>query len=64
VAFAGRAGYAGEDRINFTLPANVPTGCAVTLQISVNGVLSAPTSIAIAPRVADCHRRSDLRRYG
>ena len=49
VAFAGRAGYAGEDQINFTLPANVPTGCAVTLQISVNGVLSAPTSIAIAP---------------
>ena len=49
VAFAGRAGYAGEDQINFTLPNNVPTGCAVTLQISVNGVLSAPVSISIAP---------------
>jgi uncharacterized protein (TIGR03437 family) len=49
VAFAGLAGYAGEDQINFTLPANVQTGCAVTLQISVNGVLSAPTSISIAP---------------
>jgi uncharacterized protein (TIGR03437 family) len=49
VDFAGRAGYAGEDQINFTLPANVATGCAVSLQISVGGKLSAPTSIAIAP---------------
>jgi uncharacterized protein (TIGR03437 family) len=49
VAFAGLNGYAGEDQINFTLPANVPTGCSVTLQISVAGVLSAPTSISIAP---------------
>jgi len=49
VDYAGRAGYAGEDQINFTLPAGIPTGCAVTLQISVNGRLSAPTSIAIAP---------------
>ena len=49
VAYAGRAGYAGEDQINFTLPANIQTGCAVTLQISVNGVLSAPTTISIAP---------------
>ena len=49
VAYAGRAGYAGEDQINFTLPSNIPTGCAVTLQISVNGKLSPPTSIAIAP---------------
>jgi len=23
--------------INFTLPSNIPTGCAVSLQISVNG---------------------------
>jgi len=49
VDFAGRAGYAGEDQINFTLPNNVATGCAVLLQISVNGVLSAPVYIAIAP---------------
>ena len=49
VAFAGLNGYAGEDQINFTLPANVPTGCSVTLQISVAGVLSAATSISIAP---------------
>ena len=25
VDYAGRAGYAGEDQINFTLPANIPT---------------------------------------
>jgi uncharacterized protein (TIGR03437 family) len=49
VAYAGRAGYAGEDQINFSLPSNIQTGCAVTLQISVNGVLSVPTSISIAP---------------
>jgi|SRR5271157_769961 len=49
VAFAGLNGYAGEDQINFTLPANVPTGCSVPLQISVGGVLSAAVSIAIAP---------------
>uniref|UniRef100_Q027H3 Uncharacterized protein n=1 Tax=Solibacter usitatus (strain Ellin6076) TaxID=234267 RepID=Q027H3_SOLUE len=49
VDYAGRAGYAGEDQINFTLPANIPTGCSVSLQISVNGKLSPATSIAIAP---------------
>jgi uncharacterized protein (TIGR03437 family) len=49
VAYAGRAGYAGEDQVNFTLPANVPTGCAVSLQISVDGKLSNSTFIAIAP---------------
>jgi uncharacterized protein (TIGR03437 family) len=49
VDYAGRAGYAGEDQINFTLPLDISTGCAVSLQISVNGKLSAPTSIAIAP---------------
>jgi uncharacterized protein (TIGR03437 family) len=49
VVFAGLNGYAGEDQINFQLPSNVPTGCAVSLQISVNGVLSAPVSISIAP---------------
>jgi hypothetical protein len=49
VLFAGRAGYAGEDQINFQLPADVPTGCTVSFQVSVDGVLSNPTFIAIAP---------------
>jgi uncharacterized protein (TIGR03437 family) len=48
--FAGRApGLAGEDQVDFVLPANVPTGCTVSFQISANGVVSAPTYIAIAP---------------
>jgi uncharacterized protein (TIGR03437 family) len=48
--YAGRApGFAGLDQINFTLPANVPTGCTVSLQVSADGVLSAPTFLAIAP---------------
>ncbi|HUB80412.1 MAG TPA: hypothetical protein VMB03_16525 [Bryobacteraceae bacterium] len=46
--FAGRAGYAGEDQINFQLPANIATGCTVVLQISVNGVKSPATTISIA----------------
>ncbi len=49
VAYAGRAGYAGEDQINIALPNNVPTGCTVSFQISVNGALSNTTFIAIAP---------------
>ena len=52
VAFAGLNQYAAEDQINFTLPGNVPTGCAVSLQISVNGTLSATTYISIAPNAS------------
>jgi hypothetical protein len=49
-AYAGRApGLAGADQINFTLPANVPTGCTISFQISVNGVLSTGTFLSIAP---------------
>jgi len=48
--YAGRApGLAGADQINFQLPANVPTGCIVSFQVSVNGQLSNPSFIAIAP---------------
>jgi uncharacterized protein (TIGR03437 family) len=48
--YAGRApGLAGADQINFQLPTNVPTGCTVSFQVSVNGVLSNPAFIAIAP---------------
>jgi uncharacterized protein (TIGR03437 family) len=49
VLFAGRAGYAGEDQINFQLPTNITTGCTVSFQISVNGTLSPATTISIAP---------------
>ena len=48
--YAGRApGLAGADQINFALPSDIPTGCTVSFQVSVNGVLSNPSFIAIAP---------------
>jgi uncharacterized protein (TIGR03437 family) len=48
--FAGRApGFAGLDQINVTLPPDIPTGCTVSLQVSVNGTASNATFIAIAP---------------
>ena len=50
VAYAGRApGLAGTDQIDFTLPANVPTGCTVPFQVDEGGVLSQTTFISIAP---------------
>src|ERR1035437_3873198 len=48
--YAGRApGLAGADQINFALPSDIPPGCTVSFQVSVNGVLSNPSFIAIAP---------------
>ena len=48
--YAGRSpNYAGLDQINVQLPANVPTGCTVSFQVSVAGQISNPTTIAIAP---------------
>jgi hypothetical protein len=50
--FAGRAGYAGEDQINFQLPSSIAGGCTVSFQVSVNGTLSGTTTIAIAPNTS------------
>lgn len=51
--YAGRTpGLAGTDQINFTLPADVQTGCTVPFQISVNGSLSNPSFLAIAPNTS------------
>jgi len=48
--YAGRApGLAGADQINFQLPGDIATGCTVPFQVSVNGVLSNMSFIAIAP---------------
>ena len=47
--YAGASGYPGLDQINVTLPSNITTGCTVSLQISVNGTLSAGGTISIAP---------------
>ncbi len=53
-SYAGRvAGGTGYEQINFTLPQNVTTGCAVSFQISVNGVTSQEVYISIAPAGAN-----------
>ena len=68
--YAGRApGLAGADQINFELPNNVPTGCTVPFQVSVNGVLSNPTFISIAPNgsatacVSDAFTEAQLKQF-
>jgi uncharacterized protein (TIGR03437 family) len=48
-AYAGPSAYPGLDQINFTLPTNISTGCAVSLQITVGSTQSAITSLSIAP---------------
>ncbi len=49
-AYAGRSNlFPGLDNISFQLPANVPTGCSVPVQVSVAGQLSNVATIAIAP---------------
>ena len=48
--FAGRTPCcAGEDQVDFTLPANVPTGCTVAFQVQVGGRNSQVGFISIAP---------------
>ncbi len=52
--YAGRSPeFPGLDQINVTLPANVATGCTVSLQVSVNGEYSNPVTLAIAPANAN-----------
>lgn len=52
--FAGRNNFLpGLDNIGFQLPANIPTGCTVSLQLRVAGQLSNLTTIAIAPPQGD-----------
>ena len=48
-SFAGRVqGGTGYEQINFVLPPNVTTGCAVPFSISVNGVASQAVYLSIA----------------
>lgn len=50
IAYAGRAPCcAGEDQIDFTLPASVPTGCFEPFQVSINGNLSQVAVLSVAP---------------
>ena len=48
--YAGRSpGLPGADQINFVVPANVPAGCSVPLQVRVGTTVSPATAMAIAP---------------
>ncbi len=48
-AYAGRSGGSpGLDQVNFTVPANVTTGCSVSLQVTAGGRTSNLGSIAVA----------------
>ena len=48
--YAGRSGGSpGLDQINFSVPANVTTGCFVSLQVRAGGRLSNAGTIAVAP---------------
>jgi uncharacterized protein (TIGR03437 family) len=48
--YQGRSGCCvGEDQIVFTVPANVPMGCAVPLTLQVNSIVSNTVTVPIAP---------------
>ena len=55
VAYSGRApGNAGQDQINFTVPANAPLGCHVPVQVSAGGIWSNAVSMAISTDGKHC----------
>ena len=49
-AYAGTSqGYPGLWQINFTLPADIATGCAVNVQVRAAGIFSNTATLAITP---------------
>ena len=51
VLYQGRSGCCvGEDQIVFTVPANVPTGCAVPLAVQIGNEISNYTVLPVAPK--------------
>ena len=55
VLYQGRSGCCiGEDQIVFTVPASVPTGCAVPLSIQINDQISNSTVMPVAASGRDC----------
>jgi uncharacterized protein (TIGR03437 family) len=55
VIYQGRSGCCvGEDQVVFTVPNNVPTGCAVPLVLQVNGQTSNTTVMPIANGSRSC----------
>ena len=48
VTFSGVApGFIGLDQVNFFIPADAPTGSNLPITVSVNGVVSQTSSIAV-----------------
>lgn len=55
VTYQGRSGCCiGEDQIVFTVPANVPTGCAVPLVVQIGSQVSNSAVIPVANGSRDC----------
>jgi uncharacterized protein (TIGR03437 family) len=55
VVYQGRSGCCvGEDQIAFTVPANVPTGCAVPLVIQISGNISNSTVLPVSKTSRSC----------
>jgi uncharacterized protein (TIGR03437 family) len=55
VAYSGRApGNAAIDQINFTIPAGVPLGCSVPVQVNAGGTWSNPVRMAISTDGSHC----------
>jgi hypothetical protein len=55
ISYQGRSGCCiGEDQIIFTVPAGVPTGCAVPLAVQIGNEVSNYTSIPIATSGRSC----------
>jgi uncharacterized protein (TIGR03437 family) len=50
VSYQGRGCCEGEDQINFTVPDNAPTGCAVPLAVQIGTEISNYTVVPIAPK--------------
>ena len=58
-SYQGRSGcYIGEDQIDFTVPSNAPTGCAVPLAVQIGTEVSNYTAIPIATGGRSCTMQS------
>lgn len=58
--YRGRSGYVGLDQINFTVPQGVPPGCAVSLVIQTNNLVSNGTTISVMPAGGVCSDANNI----
>lgn len=54
IAYRGRSQYPGVDQVVLTIPANVPTGCYVSMVIVSGSIVSNSTTIPIAASGKTC----------